>query len=233
MSTKEGTDITDMRIKYKNKSEIFTEDQLVSKEPITQFKAWFEDACNNSQIEEPNAMMVGTATKDGAPSVRAVLLKKFSTEGFTFYTNYESRKGREIAENPRVALTFYWETLRRSIRIEGIAEKTSAEDSDRYFQSRPYGSQIAAAVSKQSRVIAGRDAFIEKEREVLERSSYVERPDHWGGYLVVPHTVEFWQGQSDRLHDRIRFRRPKENEEIDNILVHGGEDGWVYERLQP
>ncbi|KAL6261554.1 hypothetical protein P5V15_006641 [Pogonomyrmex californicus] len=230
-----SVDIGDMRIKYKDKSETFTEDNLVSKEPIGQFKAWFEEACNTPQILEPNAMLLGTATRDGIPSVRAVLLKSFGTEGFKFYTNYDSRKGRELAENPHVALTFYWESLRRSIRIEGTAEKTSAEDSDRYFQSRPYASQIGSAASKQSSVIASRQTLIVKERELLAKfpENQVKRPVCWGGYLVVPHSIEFWQGQSDRLHDRIRFRRLKANEKIDNILVHKGENGWIYERLSP
>ncbi|EFN78548.1 Pyridoxine-5'-phosphate oxidase [Harpegnathos saltator] len=226
-----------MRIKYKRKEDAFTEDKLVSKEPIGQFKAWFEDACHHWKILEPNAMFVGTATRDGIPSIRPVLLKHYSTEGFTFYTNYESRKGQEIAENPRVALTFYWEGIQRSIRIEGIAKKTSPENSDSYFQSRPYESRIGAIASKQSRVIPSRDFLIEKETALLaeyeDGPRPVKRPECWGGYLVVPHSVEFWQGQSDRLHDRIRFRRPEANERIDNMFVHEGEDGWVYERLSP
>ncbi|KAM0726050.1 Pyridoxine/pyridoxamine 5'-phosphate oxidase [Formica fusca] len=230
-----AVDIGDMRIKYKDKRETFTEDNLISKEPIGQFKAWFEEVCNTPQILEPNAMLLATATRDGVPSMRAVLLKGFGTEGFKFYTNYDSRKGHELAQNPHVALTFYWESLRRSVRIEGIAEKTSAEDSDRYFQSRPYANQIGSMSSKQSSVIASRQTLIIKERELLAKfpEGQVKRPDCWGGYLVVPHSVEFWQGQSDRLHDRIRFRRPKANEKIDNILVHKGENGWVYERLSP
>ncbi|EZA50449.1 hypothetical protein DMN91_009577 [Ooceraea biroi] len=232
---KYSVDIGDMRIKYKNKNETFTEDNLISKEPIGQFKVWFEEACNTPQILEPNAMILATATRDGVPSARAVLLKGFGTEGFRFYTNYDSRKGRELSENPHVALTFYWEPLRQSVRIEGIAEKTSVEDSDRYFQSRPYANQIGSTASKQSSVIASRQTLIVKERELVAQfpEGQVKRPSCWGGYLVAPHSVEFWQGQSDRLHDRIRFRRSKANEKIDNILVHKGEDGWVYERLSP
>ncbi|XP_011690634.1 PREDICTED: pyridoxine-5'-phosphate oxidase [Wasmannia auropunctata] len=228
-------DIGDMRIKYKDKNETFTEDNLISKEPIEQFKVWFEEACNTPQILEPNAMILATATRDGVPSVRVVLLKGFGTEGFKFYTNYDSRKGRELAENPQAALTFYWESLRRSVRIEGLVKKTSAEDSDRYFQSRPYENKIGSMASKQSSVIASRQTLIVKERELLAQfpENQIKRPACWGGYLVVPYSVEFWQGQSDRLHDRIRFRRPKMNEKVDNILVHKGEDGWVYERLSP
>ncbi|XP_018369948.1 PREDICTED: pyridoxine-5'-phosphate oxidase-like isoform X1 [Trachymyrmex cornetzi] len=228
-------DIGDMRIKYKDKHEIFTEDDLISKEPIGQFKAWFEEARNTPEILEPNAMLLATATRDGVPSVRVLLLKGFGTEGFKFYTNYDSRKGRELAENPHTALTFYWEPLRRSVRIEGIAKKTSAEDSDHYFRSRPYENQIGSTASKQSSVIASRQTLIIKEKELLAKfpENQVKRPACWGGYLIVPHSVEFWQGQSDRLHDRIRFRRPKTNEKIDNTLVHEGKDGWVYERLSP
>ncbi|XP_011872315.1 PREDICTED: pyridoxine-5'-phosphate oxidase-like isoform X1 [Vollenhovia emeryi] len=230
-----SVDIAGLRIKYKDKNETFTEDNLISKEPIGQFKAWFDEACNTPQILEPNAMLLATATRNGIPSARMVLLKGFGKEGFKFYTNYESRKGRELAENPYVALTFYWESLRRSVRVEGIAEETSAEDSDRYFQSRPYANQIGSTASKQSSVIASRQTLIVKERELLATfpENQVKRPACWGGYLVVPHSVEFWQGQSDRLHDRIHFRRPKTNEKIDNVLVHRGEDGWVYERLSP
>lgn len=174
-------DIGDMRIKYKDKNQTFTEDNLISKEPIGQFKAWFEEACNTPQILEANAMFLATATRNGIPSVRTVLLKGFGTEGFKFYTNYESRKGRELAENPYAALTFYWESLKRSVRIEGIAEKTSAEDSDRYFQSRPYANQIGSSASKQTSVIASRETLIVKERELLAKfpENHVKRPACW------------------------------------------------------
>lgn len=228
-------DIGGMRIKYKDKSETFTEDCLASKEPIEQFEDWFKQACKCPHILEPNAMFLGTATKNGIPSVRPVLLKSFGPEGFKFYTNYESRKGRELAENPNAALTFYWEPLRRGVRIEGIAERTSAEDSDQYFQSRPYANQIGSMASKQSNVIANRQTLIVRERELIAQfpEGSVERPDCWGGFVVIPRSVEFWQGQSDRLHDRIRFRRLKPNEKVDDILVHPGTNGWVYERLSP
>ncbi|XP_076765956.1 pyridoxine/pyridoxamine 5'-phosphate oxidase [Xylocopa sonorina] len=233
--TSYNVNIGGMRMKYKDKNETFTEDHLVSKEPIGQFKVWFEEACNTPQIFEANAMFIATATKTGIPSVRAVLLKGYGTEGFKFYTNYESRKGRELAENPNVAATFYWEPLRRSVRIEGKVQKTSAEDSDSYFQSRPYSNQIGSAASRQSSVIASRQTLIVKERELIAQfpEGQVKRPDWWGGYIIIPHCVEFWQGQSDRLHDRIRFRRPKPNEKIDNVLIHQGNNGWVYERLSP
>ncbi|XP_014604534.1 PREDICTED: pyridoxine-5'-phosphate oxidase-like [Polistes canadensis] len=228
-------DIGGMRIRYKNRNETFTEDQLVSTDPIEQFRAWFTEACHTPYIAEPNAAFLGTATKDGFPSVRAVLLKDYNAEGFKFYTNYHSRKGREIEENPNVAMTLYWEPLHRAIRIEGIAEKTSAEDSDRYFHSRPYPSQIGSIASHQSSVIANRKTLIVREKELLATNTKetVKRPDYWGGYLIRPKSIEFWQGQSDRLHDRIVFRKSKPNEKIDNIFVHEGKNGWVYERLSP
>ncbi|XP_033221372.1 pyridoxine-5'-phosphate oxidase-like [Belonocnema kinseyi] len=233
----DNVDIGDMRIKYNDKSETFTEEQLSSKEPFGQFKAWFEVACNTPSILEPNAMLLGTATKDGYPSVRPVLLKGYSSKGFKFYTNYESRKGRELEENPNAALTFFWESLRRTIRIEGTVEKTSPEDSDLYFESRPFPSQIGAWASKQSTVIPGREILMIRERVLSEKflNKKVERPSYWGGYILFPKSIEFWQGQSDRLHDRICFRRPlpAEKKEPDNIFVHQGEGGWLYERLSP
>ncbi|XP_011495365.1 PREDICTED: pyridoxine-5'-phosphate oxidase [Ceratosolen solmsi marchali] len=229
-----NVDIGDMRIKYKDKSETFTEDQLVSKDPLQQFKAWFEIACKTSTINEPNAVLLGTATKDGKPSVRPVLLKGFSSDGFKFYTNYESRKAQELAENPCAALTFFWDPLCRTVRIEGTVTKTSIEDSDQYFNTRPYYSQIGSLSSKQSTVIPNREFLIIKEKELQKQfPNNVKRPDWWGGYIVVPKSIEFWQGQSDRLHDRIKFRRLKVGEKPDNILVHQGDNGWVYERLSP
>ncbi|KAL7297849.1 hypothetical protein TKK_0008879 [Trichogramma kaykai] len=227
-------DIGGMRIRYKEKSETFTEDHLVSKEPFGQFKAWFEIACETPGIGEANAMFLATATKDGMPSCRPVLLKGFGTDGFKFYTNYGSRKARELEENPNAALTLFWEPLRRTVRIEGTVEKTSSEDSDNYFNSRPYHGQVGSLSSRQSTVIPNRDFLIEKEKELQKLyPDTVKRPDWWGGYIVKPKSVEFWQGQSDRLHDRIKFRRQLPGEIVDNVLVHEGVDGWVYERLSP
>ncbi|XP_043466650.1 pyridoxine/pyridoxamine 5'-phosphate oxidase-like [Leptopilina heterotoma] len=230
-----SVNLADMRIKYKDKNETFTEDQLSTKEPFGQFKVWFELACNTPTILEPNAMLLGTASKDGIPSVRPVLLKGYGPDSFKFYTNYESRKGKDLDENPNAALTFFWESLRRTIRIEGTVEKTSSEDSDEYFKGRPFPSQIGAWASKQSKIISGRDVLMIREREYLSQFSdkNVPRPNYWGGYHLKPKSVEFWQGQSDRLHDRIRFRRPVPGEKVDNILLHQGENGWVYERLSP
>ncbi|XP_012264955.2 pyridoxine/pyridoxamine 5'-phosphate oxidase isoform X1 [Athalia rosae] len=229
------TDIGGMRIKYKDKSETFTEDDLKSKEPFGQFKAWFDEATKTPGVLEPNAMCLATATRDGIPSARFVLLKGFGPDGFKFYTNYESRKGQELAENPQAALTFYWEPMRRSVRIEGRVEKTSSADGDEYFRARPFHSQLGALASKQSAIIAGRETLMIKERELLAQHTegQVARPECWGGYRVIPRSIEFWQGQSDRLHDRIRFRRREPKDKPDGILIHEGTDGWVYERLSP
>ncbi|XP_049873392.1 pyridoxine/pyridoxamine 5'-phosphate oxidase-like [Pectinophora gossypiella] len=234
---KMSIDIGGMRIKYKDKDDTFLEKHLVSNEPFGQFKAWFEDACARKEILEPNAMCLATATKDGFPSARFVLLKAYGKDGFKFFTNYESRKAKELAENPNVAATFYWEVLNRSIRIEGSVEKLPEEESIKYFHSRPVPSQIAACASYQSTPIESRDVLCERERaleaEYMIPNKEVPKPQYWGGYAIIPRSVEFWQGQRDRLHDRIKFRKPKSGEVPDGKLLHQGEDGWVFERLSP
>ncbi|XP_021940561.1 pyridoxine-5'-phosphate oxidase-like isoform X2 [Zootermopsis nevadensis] len=230
-------DIGGMRKEYKGKSEIFTEKDLKGKEPFGQFKEWFEEACNHPSILEANAVCLATATKKGIPSARQVLLKGYGTEGFRFFTNYNSRKSQELAENPHAALNFYWEALKKAVRVEGHVEKVSAAESDEYFHSRSIPSQIGAVVSEQSKPIASRDVLTKRNAELSEEygdgSEQVPRPEHWGGFLVVPEVIEFWQGQTDRLHDRIRFRRQKNEDEPDGVLLHQGDNGWVYERLSP
>jgi pyridoxamine 5'-phosphate oxidase len=167
---------------------------------------------------------------------RYVLLKSFDQAGFTFFTNYASRKAHEIAANPNVALTFYWLPLRRSVRIEGQAAKISREDSEKYFHERPRASQIGALASPQSQAILSRQYLDEVEAKIkqeLGADGEVPLPN-WGGYLVTPRMIEFWQGQTNRLHDRIRFRcGDAAQKEVDDKLVHAGEGGWVYERLAP
>lgn len=234
---KMSIDIGGMRIKYKDKDDTFLEKHLVSKEPFGQFKAWFEEACTKKEILEPNAMCLATVSPQGFPSARFVLLKGYGKEGFKFFTNYESRKAREMDLNPNVAATFYWEVLNRSIRIEGQVEKLSEEESTTYFHSRPVPSQIAACASHQSTPIESRDVLCERE-SVLEAQylipeKEVPKPSYWGGYIIRPRAVEFWQGQRDRLHDRIKFRKANVGEQPDGKLLHEGEDGWVYERLSP
>lgn len=236
-NTSFSVDIGGMRKKYHDKSEIFTEKDLIAKEPIGQFKQWFEEACKHPSILEANAVCVATATKDGIPSARHMLLKGYGTEGFRLFTNYNSRKGRELAENPRAALTFYWEPLKKAVRVEGHVEKLSASESDAYFHSRPIQSQIGALVSEQSTPITSREVLTQRESELLKQygdiAKEVPRPNHWGGFLVIPEMIEFWQGQTNRIHDRIRFRRQKDGEVPDGILLHEGDNGWVFERLSP
>lgn len=189
--------------------------------PIRQFARWFEDA-KQHQPAQPEAMTVATCGADGAVSARVSLLKGFSEHGFVFFTNYNSRKGSQIAENPRVSLCFYWPVLDRQVRVEGVAVKTTAEESDAYFASRPRGSQIGAWASSQSQVIPGRGDLDQRFAEIgaCYKERQIPRPPHWGGYRVIPVEIEFWQGRTDRLHDRFvyRLREPKD---------------WVIERLSP
>ncbi|CAH2101908.1 unnamed protein product [Euphydryas editha] len=232
-----STDIGGMRHNYKEREDIFLEKDLVSKEPFNQFKAWFDEACTRKEILEPNAMCLSTATKDGHPSARFVLCKGYGKEGFKFFTHYGSTKAKQMEENPYVAATFYWEILNRSVRIEGVVEKLSEEESTKYFHSRPTPSQIAVYIGDQSSPIESRDVLYEREKvveaEYKKPGKEIPRPKFWGGYIIRPHSVEFWQGQRDRLHDRIKFRKPKEGEVPDEKILHQGEDGWVFERISP
>lgn len=198
------------------------EERHVDPDPVLQFESWFEEATRVVR-EDPNAMVVSTVDGDGRPSGRTVLLKGYDEDGFIFYTNYESRKGKQIAENPYVALTFHWPKLMRQICIEGVAEKTSPEVSDAYFHSRPVGSRISAVASPQSRKVDSRQELedcVRMLQEQYQKPDDIPRPDHWGGYLVRPHRFDFWQGRVSRLHDRICYTR---NE-------HGQ---WTFQRLAP
>jgi len=193
----------------------------LARDPFRQFEKWFQEA-EAAKIVEPNAMTLATATRDGRPSTRTVLLKSVDGRGFVFYTNYESRKGRELEANARAALLFPWTPLERQVIVEGAATKISREESEAYFHSRPLASQLSAWASAQSSIVSGRKVLEAslKEMEQKYAGQIVPLPPHWGGYRVAPETVEFWQGRRSRLHDRLRYRR-------------GGDGGWIVERLAP
>src|SRR5215831_711077 len=189
--------------------------------PFRQFDKWWQEAIH-SEIEEVNAMTVATASADGIPSARIILLKGFDEKGFVFFTNYESYKGRQLEENPRACLVFFWKELERQVRITGIVEKVHKKESDDYFNSRPEGSRIGAWTSPQSKIIESREWLEEREKELKNtfHSKPLTRPPHWGGYLVKPITIEFWQGRPNRLHDRLQY-----------VLMEDG--NWAIERLAP
>jgi pyridoxamine 5'-phosphate oxidase len=194
---------------------------LANSDPIRLFKKWF-DAAVRAKLNEPNAMTLATATRDGKPSARIVLLKSFDERGFVFYTNYDSRKGRELEQNPHAALVVYWQPLERQIRITGRVTKVTADESDKYFQSRALGSRFSASISKQSSVIASRAVLLKKLKKIEEKYPKGDppRPIYWGGYRVHPNEIEFWQGGAFRLHDRLRYRRHRDG-------------SWSLDRLSP
>jgi len=191
-------------------------------DPFEQFDRWFDDA-KDAGIAMPEAMTVSTAALDGEVSARVCLLKSFDHRGFVFYTNYCSRKGKQIHDNPRASLVFWWQSLERQVRIEGAVVKTTEEESDEYFATRPRGSQLGAWASEQSRVLAGRGALDARFEELSTtyRDVVIPRPPHWGGYRVIPLLFEFWQGRDDRLHDRFWYR------------LRNDVKDWVVERLSP
>jgi len=210
--------IADIR---KNYTQASLTEQTADKDPFKQFDKWWQEAVE-AKIDEVNAMTLATASADGFPSARIVLLKEYSDKGFVFYTNYESYKGKQLEENPKACLVFFWKELERQVRITGIVQKVSGEESDLYFHSRPKGSQIGASISPQSNVIESRE-WLEKQyanKEAALKGGEIARPDNWGGYLVKPVVIEFWQGRASRLHDRLEY-----------TLQENG--SWKIERLAP
>ncbi|WP_299391488.1 pyridoxamine 5'-phosphate oxidase [uncultured Gelidibacter sp.] len=214
-----NTDLGNYRKSYE-KQELL--EANISDNPLEVFQKWFHEVDANFDEGETNAMTISTIGLDGFPKSRVVLLKKFTHEGFIFYTNYESEKGKAILNNPNVCLSFFWPKAERQVIIKGVAEKIAPNMSDGYFESRPHGSQLGALVSHQSEVVKNRDVLEANLRQLEEdyKEKAIPRPAYWGGFIVKPVSMEFWQGRPNRLHDRIRFTL---NEEFD----------WVMERLSP
>ena len=214
-----------MLLNLEDLREDYTRDQLILEDtdpnPLLQFERWFK-AAQQSPVNEPNAMTLATVGGNGRPKVRIVLLKQVDDQGFVFFTNYDSQKGQDLQANPFASLVFFWDVIQRQVRIEGRVEKIAQADSEAYFQSRPKGSQIGAIASPQSQVIPSREVLQEKvaqlEKDFADKEK-LPRPDNWGGYRLIPDRVEFWQGRSSRLHDRIRYRLE--------------EGSWLRERLAP
>ncbi|GGS67334.1 pyridoxine/pyridoxamine 5'-phosphate oxidase [Streptomyces badius] len=217
------TDPAAMREQYR--SEDFVERDLAA-DPIEQFARWFRQVAVGGVLHEPNAMVVSTADTDGRPSSRTVLLKQYDARGFVFFTNYDSRKGRELTANPYVSLLFPWHPMARQVIVTGTASRTSREETVGYFRTRPHGSQLGAWASAQSTVVGSREELIARYEELAARypeGEKVPAPPHWGGFRVVPETIEFWQGHANRLHDRLRYVREGDG--------RGGP--WRVERLCP
>jgi pyridoxamine 5'-phosphate oxidase len=209
-------DLTNYRRSYE-KGKLLEKD--IPHEPMELFQSWFDLADRSDSVEEANAMNIASVGKDMYPKSRIVLLKAYSREGFIFFTNYGSQKGKALKENPKCCLSFFWPALEKQVIIQGIASRISEEESERYFQSRPRGSQLGATVSQQSSIIPSRD-FLEEKLSDLEKmyeNKEIPKPENWGGFLVKPYKIEFWQGRHSRLHDRIVYTRDTDNWKIERL----------------
>ena len=213
-----NTNIADIRKDYQLQS---LSEKDIAADPFTQFNNWWNDAVK-SELDEINAMTLATATLSGIPAARIVLLKSVTDAGFVFFTNYSSHKGKELEENPQACLVFFWKELERQVRITGRVEKVTAAESDEYFHSRPAGSRVGAWASPQSSVIRSREVIENNIVKIEEQFAGTEitRPPHWGGYIVIPSVIEFWQGRTNRLHDRLQFSKMQDG-------------SWKIERLAP
>jgi pyridoxamine 5'-phosphate oxidase len=213
-----NTPISDLRVSYEADG---LRESDVHPNPFKQFEKWFEEAMA-AHPDEPNAMALATATKDGVPSARMILLKGFDERGFVFFTNYDSQKGRELEQNPQAALVFYWPELAKQVRVTGEVSQVMKEESEAYFQSRPIGSQLGALASHQSQVIPNREVLERRLEELTAeyQNRPIPLPPHWGGYRLSPRAIEFWQGRPNRLHDRLRYTRQANGR-------------WLIERLSP
>ena len=209
-------DLSDFRISYDKLSLI---EQHLPKKPIKLFQIWFEELCKSNSVLEPNAMTLSTVGNENKPRNRVVLLKKFSEKGFVFYTNYKSKKGIDITNNPNVSISFFWPSFERQVIVEGICSKITNEESDKYFYSRPIDSQIGAIISDQSSEIPNRDYIENKFDSFKSDNTEILRPLNWGGYIINPISIEFWQGRKNRLHDRI--------------LYYKNDNSWLFKRLSP
>jgi pyridoxamine 5'-phosphate oxidase len=210
--------LADMRKDYRLQK---LSEQSVAENPFLQFNTWWREAVE-AKIDEVNAMTLATASGENVPAARTVLLKAFDENGFVFFSNYDSNKGKQLQENPRACLVFFWKELERQIRITGTASKTSGKESDDYFNSRPEGSRIGAWASPQSHIISSREWLEENEKEFRKKfdKEKLLRPENWGGYRVMPSVIEFWQGRTNRLHDRIQYTLQENSK-------------WIIERLAP
>lgn len=230
-------DLSGMRKPYRDQDDGIEELHLPSKDPIKLFEVWFNLAKESGTVYEPNAFCICTASKDGQPSARMVLLKGFGDDGFRFFTHYTSQKGKNISENPKVSMLFYWDSFNRQIRIEGSAQKLPEQLGEDYFKRRPQSSQIGAAISDQCSLIESREALMKRYDDLKSKlgDESPPKPNTWGGYLIKPNRFEFWQGNTNRVHDRIIFRRPISDEEKVNEdkYTHMAENGWLMERMLP